>query len=207
MILLICFLETIEIESFSAQSNFRIEIFSAKWCQTGPKFVQDHVPPSLDLVEVPFSVVTITKQLTIISWFHVLRCFLKHSYVLFLLMEKALACLDGYDINMFFYLNMLVFARLCSFEYLFDWYLVAQTHFLKEAVFQGIPVAPLWDFYKGQFVGVLSALDFILILREVCLEMLSCLKSKFAFIFFFFLLLNFRSFCKQMFTSLYFWSC
>ncbi|RVW53207.1 Sucrose nonfermenting 4-like protein [Vitis vinifera] len=33
---------------------------------------------------------------------------------------------------------------------------------------QGIPVAPLWDFCKGQFVGVLSALDFILILREVC---------------------------------------
>ncbi|CBI36807.3 hypothetical protein VitviT2T_021011 [Vitis vinifera] len=32
---------------------------------------------------------------------------------------------------------------------------------------QGIPVAPLWDFCKGQFVGVLSALDFILILREL----------------------------------------
>ena len=30
-------------------------------------------------------------------------------------------------------------------------------------------MAPLWDFCKGQFVGVLSALDFILILREVCL--------------------------------------
>lgn len=29
-------------------------------------------------------------------------------------------------------------------------------------------MAPLWDFCKGQFVGVLSALDFILILREVC---------------------------------------
>ena len=33
---------------------------------------------------------------------------------------------------------------------------------------QGIYMAPLWDFSKGQFVGVLSALDFILILREVC---------------------------------------
>lgn len=33
--------------------------------------------------------------------------------------------------------------------------------------FQGIPTAPLWDFCKGQFVGVLSAMDFILILREV----------------------------------------
>ncbi|GKU85486.1 hypothetical protein SLEP1_g159 [Rubroshorea leprosula] len=32
---------------------------------------------------------------------------------------------------------------------------------------QGIPTAPLWDFCKGQFVGVLSALDFILILREL----------------------------------------
>ncbi|KAI7987622.1 Sucrose nonfermenting 4-like protein [Camellia lanceoleosa] len=31
----------------------------------------------------------------------------------------------------------------------------------------GIPVAPLWDFGKGLFVGVLSALYFILILREV----------------------------------------
>ncbi|XP_008813370.1 sucrose nonfermenting 4-like protein isoform X2 [Phoenix dactylifera] len=37
-------------------------------------------------------------------------------------------------------------------------------HILYE---QGIPVAPLWDFYRGQFVGVLSALDFILILREL----------------------------------------
>lgn len=33
--------------------------------------------------------------------------------------------------------------------------------------FQGIPLAPLWDFGKGQFVGVLGPLDFILILREV----------------------------------------
>ncbi|XP_015570619.1 sucrose nonfermenting 4-like protein [Ricinus communis] len=32
---------------------------------------------------------------------------------------------------------------------------------------QGVPLAPLWDFCKGQFVGVLSALDFILILREL----------------------------------------
>lgn len=29
-------------------------------------------------------------------------------------------------------------------------------------------MAPLWDICKGQFVGVLSALDFVLILREVC---------------------------------------
>ncbi|KAB1201465.1 Sucrose nonfermenting 4-like protein [Morella rubra] len=33
--------------------------------------------------------------------------------------------------------------------------------------FQGISVAPLWDFCNGQYVGVLSALDFILILREL----------------------------------------
>ncbi|MBA0770921.1 hypothetical protein Gotri_019469 [Gossypium trilobum] len=32
---------------------------------------------------------------------------------------------------------------------------------------KGIPMAPLWDSFKGQFVGVLSALDFILILREL----------------------------------------
>ncbi|KAF3456191.1 hypothetical protein FNV43_RR00841 [Rhamnella rubrinervis] len=37
-------------------------------------------------------------------------------------------------------------------------------HILHE---QGIPLAPLWDFSKGQFVGVLSVLDFILILREL----------------------------------------
>ncbi|KAM6545204.1 hypothetical protein CsatB_025940 [Cannabis sativa] len=37
-------------------------------------------------------------------------------------------------------------------------------HILYE---QGIPLAPLWDFTRGQFVGVLSALDFILILREL----------------------------------------
>uniref|UniRef100_M4DPZ5 CBS domain-containing protein n=1 Tax=Brassica campestris TaxID=3711 RepID=M4DPZ5_BRACM len=37
-------------------------------------------------------------------------------------------------------------------------------HILYE---QGIPLAPLWDFGKGQFVGVLGPLDFILILREV----------------------------------------
>ncbi|KAH9602460.1 hypothetical protein KSS87_005257 [Heliosperma pusillum] len=37
-------------------------------------------------------------------------------------------------------------------------------HILYE---QGVPVAPLWDFSKGHFVGVLSAIDFILILREL----------------------------------------
>ncbi|XP_027121111.1 sucrose nonfermenting 4-like protein isoform X2 [Coffea arabica] len=37
-------------------------------------------------------------------------------------------------------------------------------HILHE---QGIPMAPLWDFCKGQFVGVLSALDFILIMKEL----------------------------------------
>ncbi|KAJ8766747.1 hypothetical protein K2173_007814 [Erythroxylum novogranatense] len=37
-------------------------------------------------------------------------------------------------------------------------------HILYE---QGIPIAPLWDVTKGRFVGVLSALDFILILREL----------------------------------------
>ncbi|XP_068480991.1 sucrose nonfermenting 4-like protein isoform X4 [Phaseolus vulgaris] len=37
-------------------------------------------------------------------------------------------------------------------------------HILHE---QGIFMAPLWDLCKGQFVGVLSALDFILILREL----------------------------------------
>ncbi|KAJ0093658.1 hypothetical protein Patl1_25105 [Pistacia atlantica] len=36
-------------------------------------------------------------------------------------------------------------------------------HILYE---QGISMAPLWDFCKGRFVGVLSASDFILILRE-----------------------------------------
>ncbi|KAJ4839918.1 AMP-activated serine/threonine-protein kinase regulatory subunit [Turnera subulata] len=37
-------------------------------------------------------------------------------------------------------------------------------HVLHE---QGIPLAPLWDSFKGKFVGVLSALDFILILSEL----------------------------------------
>ncbi|XWS53646.1 hypothetical protein CRYUN_Cryun10bG0018700 [Craigia yunnanensis] len=37
-------------------------------------------------------------------------------------------------------------------------------HILSE---QGIPMAPLWDFCKGKFVGVISASDFILILREL----------------------------------------
>ncbi|CAI8590072.1 unnamed protein product [Vicia faba] len=37
-------------------------------------------------------------------------------------------------------------------------------HILHE---QGIYMAPLWDMCKGQFVGVLSALDFVLILREL----------------------------------------
>ncbi|KAK9136954.1 hypothetical protein Sjap_007548 [Stephania japonica] len=37
-------------------------------------------------------------------------------------------------------------------------------HILYE---QGIPVAPLWDFCKGQFVGMLSPQDFILILKEL----------------------------------------
>ncbi|XP_022741010.1 sucrose nonfermenting 4-like protein isoform X3 [Durio zibethinus] len=37
-------------------------------------------------------------------------------------------------------------------------------HILSE---QGIPMAPLWDFCKGKFVGVITPLDFILILREL----------------------------------------
>ncbi|XP_051129290.1 sucrose nonfermenting 4-like protein isoform X2 [Andrographis paniculata] len=37
-------------------------------------------------------------------------------------------------------------------------------HILHE---QGTPVAPLWDFSKSRFVGVLSAMDFILIMREL----------------------------------------
>ncbi|KAE9593685.1 hypothetical protein Lal_00036540 [Lupinus albus] len=37
-------------------------------------------------------------------------------------------------------------------------------HILYE---QGISMAPLWDFASSQFVGVLSAMDFILILREL----------------------------------------
>lgn len=41
---------------------------------------------------------------------------------------------------------------------------------LKSNCLQGIPVAPLWNSYRGQFVGVLSALDFILILKEVRME-------------------------------------
>ncbi|XP_044486834.1 sucrose nonfermenting 4-like protein isoform X2 [Mangifera indica] len=37
-------------------------------------------------------------------------------------------------------------------------------HILYE---QGISMAPLWDFCKGRFVGILSASDFIMILREL----------------------------------------
>ncbi|XP_074301038.1 sucrose nonfermenting 4-like protein [Silene latifolia] len=37
-------------------------------------------------------------------------------------------------------------------------------HILYE---HGVPVAPLWDFSESRFVGVLSAIDFILILREL----------------------------------------
>ncbi|KAF5955821.1 hypothetical protein HYC85_008677 [Camellia sinensis] len=42
-------------------------------------------------------------------------------------------------------------------------------HILHEqtSYFQGIPMAPLGDFCMGQFVGVLSALDFIMIVREL----------------------------------------
>ncbi|KAF2618467.1 hypothetical protein F2Q68_00042621 [Brassica cretica] len=39
--------------------------------------------------------------------------------------------------------------------------------FANSECFQGIPLAPLWDFGKGQFVGVLGPLDFILILKEL----------------------------------------
>lgn len=43
-------------------------------------------------------------------------------------------------------------------------------HLTEANYFQGIPTAPLWDFCKGEFVGVLSALDFVLIIREVCVN-------------------------------------
>lgn len=46
--------------------------------------------------------------------------------------------------------------------------LLSYANFFELDNLQGIPMAPLWDFCKGQFVGVLSVLDFILILREVC---------------------------------------
>jgi len=41
---------------------------------------------------------------------------------------------------------------------------------LNAICFQGVSMAPLWDFCRSQFVGVLSAMDFILILKEVCGE-------------------------------------
>uniref|UniRef100_A0A7N0U6H6 CBS domain-containing protein n=1 Tax=Kalanchoe fedtschenkoi TaxID=63787 RepID=A0A7N0U6H6_KALFE len=37
-------------------------------------------------------------------------------------------------------------------------------HILYE---QGISVAPLWDFDAGSFVGIITAMDFILILKEL----------------------------------------
>ncbi|CAI9118764.1 OLC1v1020372C1 [Oldenlandia corymbosa var. corymbosa] len=37
-------------------------------------------------------------------------------------------------------------------------------HILHE---QGIPMAPLWDYCRGRFVGIISALDFILIMKEL----------------------------------------
>ncbi|XVF28353.1 hypothetical protein REPUB_Repub15cG0022300 [Reevesia pubescens] len=47
-------------------------------------------------------------------------------------------------------------------------FLAAQTAYeLLPESGKGIPMAPLWDFYKGKFVGVISASDFILILREL----------------------------------------
>ena len=74
---------------------------------------------------------------------------------------------------------------------------------------QGIPTAPLWDFSKGQFVGVLSASDFILILKEVCLEAISppafylppnwCLNRWWCI---FFLFLFWRFFCLWKFLSI-----
>ncbi|KAL5055219.1 hypothetical protein RYX36_035901 [Vicia faba] len=33
---------------------------------------------------------------------------------------------------------------------------------------EDVPMAPLWDYCKSQFVGVLSEMDFILLLKEVC---------------------------------------
>lgn len=66
----------------------------------------------------------------------------------------------------------------CSFMYSFNSIFIVIFHpseiyqihmhiyFIKCCYFQGIPMAPLWDFNRGHFVGVLSALDFILIMRE-----------------------------------------
>lgn len=45
--------------------------------------------------------------------------------------------------------------------------IILAVHLFVLSYFQGIPAAPLWDFFRGQFVGVLTALDFILILTEV----------------------------------------
>jgi hypothetical protein len=60
---------------------------------------------------------------------------------------------------------------------------------------QGIPVAPLWDSFRGQFVGLLSPLDFILILREVSFFWLRSLRLVF---FFFVTLIFFCHPCTQL---------
>lgn len=52
--------------------------------------------------------------------------------------------------------------RVSAYLFLFYYNSFQTTNYL-----QGISMAPLWDFSKGRFIGVLSALDFILIMKEV----------------------------------------
>ncbi|KAG2721516.1 hypothetical protein I3760_02G085100 [Carya illinoinensis] len=71
-------------------------------------------------------------------------------------------------VNVFLYFCLLILSTsyFLSQVFVFDVDLPMKQafHILHE---QGIPMAALCDFGRGQFVGVLSALDFILILREL----------------------------------------
>lgn len=49
-----------------------------------------------------------------------------------------------------------------------DFYHVCLYIFCNLIYFQGVSMAPVWDSSKGKFVGVLSAMDIIQIIKEVC---------------------------------------
>lgn len=75
-----------------------------------------------------------------------------------LLSEKRLLRLESQEVSHE--------ARLCWTVFSL-WYQAVRHSCSHSSFFQGITIAPLWDFCKGQFIGLLSAMDFILIMREV----------------------------------------
>ena len=92
---------------------------------------------------------------------HFLLCI--PAFLLWFIMSSYQTCIAFLAVTIYHFMSS--FINIC----------VILNMFISWLNLQGIPVAPLWDSFRGQFVGLLSPLDFILILREVSFFLLCSL--------------------------------